>query len=141
MYNTSFLCTYKLHDDEDDQDTLYRYEYLNAFNLKEYDSFTIIAEIENIFKKIKDNKHFIQIAESHYHFSKENKNHELILQFLFSFHTFDLFHKCLVYLLNDENDTKDENDVSDETDKKIYNMSYLHFIENKNLLIEEIKSK
>ena len=141
MYNTTFLCTYKLHDDEEDQDTLYRHEYLHAFGLKEYDSDAIITLLRDIYEKLKDNKHFIQIAESHYYFSKENKNHEIILQFLFSFHTFDLFHKCLVYLLNDENDTKDENDVTEETDEKNYNMSYLHFIQNKNLLIEEIKSK
>ena len=141
MYNTTFLCTYKLHDDEEDQDTLYRHEYLHAFGLKEYDSDAIITLLRDIYEKLKDNKHFIQIAESHYYFSKENKNHEIILQFLFSFHTFDLFHKCLVYLLNDENNTRDENDATEETYEKNYNMSYLNFIKNKNLLIEEIKSK
>ena len=126
MYNTTFLCTYKLHDDEEDQDTLYRHEYLHAFGLKEYDSDAIITVLHDIYEKLKDNKHFIQIAESHYYFSKENKNHELILQFLFSFHTFDLFHKCLVYLLNEN---KSDTIYDDE------------FIKNKNLLIEEIKSK
>ena len=126
MYNTTFLCTYKLHDDEEYQDTLYRHEYLHAFGLKEYDSDTIITLLQNIYEKLKDNKHFIQIAESHYYFSKENKNHEIILQFLFSFHTFDLFHKCLVYLLSEN---KSDTIFDDE------------FIKNKNLLIEEIKSK
>ena len=126
MYNTTFLCTYKLHDDEEDQDTLYRHEYLHAVGLKEYDSDAIITLLHDIYEKLKDNKHFIQIAESHYYFSKENKNHEIILQFLFSFHTFDLFHKCLVYLLSEnKSDT-----ISDD-----------EFIKNKNLLIEEIKSK
>ena len=126
MYNTTFLCTYKLHDDEDDQDTLYRHEYLYAFGIKEYDSDEIIAVLRDIYEKLKDNKHFIQIAESHHYFSKENKNHELILQFLFSFHTFDLFHKCLVYLLSENN----SDTIFDD-----------EFIKNKNLLIEEIKSK
>ena len=82
MYNTTFLCTYKLHDDEEDQDTLYRHEYLYAFGLKEYDSDVVVATIDTIYKKIKDNKDFIEIAEIHYHFSKEKQNHENILQFL-----------------------------------------------------------
>ena len=126
MYNTTFLCTYKLHDDDDDQDTLYRHEYLYAFNLKEYDSDVIVATLDNIYQKLKDNKEFIEIAESHYHFSDENKNHEIILQFLFSFHTFDLFHTCLTYLLRD-----DKNDT----------MLHDDFIKNKNLLIDAIMKK
>lgn len=126
MYNTTFLCTYKLHEDEDDQDTLYRHEYLYAFGLKEYDSDAIVATLDNLYQKLKDNKDFIEIAESHYHFSPENKNHELILQFLFSFHTFHLFHACLVFLLlDDKNDT----------------LLHQDFIKNKKKLMDEIKSK
>jgi len=126
MYNTTFLCTYKLHDDEDDQDTLYRHEYLYAFGLKEYDSDIIVATLDNIYQKLRDNNDFIEIVESHYHFNGENKNHEVTLQFLFSFHTFDLFHACLTYLLRDNNsDTTLDDD----------------FIKNKKLLIQEIKSK
>ena len=126
MYNTTFLCTYKLHDDEEDQDTLYRHEYLYAFGLKEYDSDTIVRTIDNIYQKIKDNKDYIEIAESHYHFRKDIKNHELMIQFLFSFHTFDLFHACLVYLIRD--------DISDMT---LYDI----FIKNKKLLIDELTKK
>lgn len=126
MYNTTFLCTYKLHDDEDDQDTLYRHEYLYAFGLKEYDSDVIVETLDNIYQKLKDNKDFIEIAESHYHFNSENKNYEIILQFLFSFHTFDLFHTCLTYLLRDNN----SDTILDDT-----------FIKNKKLLIDNITKK
>jgi hypothetical protein len=126
MYNTTFLCTYKLHDDEGDQDTLYRHEYLYAFGLKEYDSDVIVATLDNLYQKLKENKDFIEIAESHYHFNGENKNHEIILQFLFSFHTFDLFHACLTYLLRDDNSEK----ILDDT-----------FIKNKKLLINNITKK
>ena len=126
MYNTTFLCTYKLHDDEDDQDTLYRHEYLYAFGLKEYDMDTIVATIDNIYQKIKDSNDYVEISEAHYHFSKDNKNHENILQFLFSFHTFDLFHACLVYLMRD--------DISDMT-------LYDNFIKHKKLLIDELTKK
>jgi len=126
MYNTTFLCTYKLHDDEDDQDTLYRHEYLYAFGLKEYDSDVIVETLDNIYQKLKDNDDFIEIAESHYHFSRENKNHEIVLQFLFSFHTFDLFHSCLIYLLRDDN--------SDTT-------LDMEFVKNKKTLINNITQK
>ena len=126
MYNTTFLCTYKLHDDEEDQDTLYRHEYLYAFGLKEYDSDAIVVTLDNIYQKLKDNKDFIEIIESHYYFNRENKNHEFILQFLFSFHTFDLFHHCLTYLLSDE---KSDTVLNDE------------YIKNKKLLIDNITNR
>lgn len=126
MYNTTFLCTYKLHDDEDDQDTIYRSEYLYAFGLKEYDSEKIMITIEKLYNKLKYNKDFIEITESHYIFDHKIKNHELILQFLFSFHTFDMFHKCLVYLLQDN-----KSNVSDHDE----------FLKNKKILIDEITKK
>ena len=126
MYNTTFLCTYKLHDDEEDQDTLYLHEYLYAFGLKEYDSDVVVATIDTIYEKIKDNKDFIEIAETHYHFSKEKQNHENILQILFSFHTFNLFHECLIYFLRD-----------DKNDTILYN----EFIKSKKLLIDELTRK
>jgi hypothetical protein len=126
MYNTTFLCTYKLHDDEDDQDTLYRHEYLYAFGLKEYDSDRIMETLENLYKKLKDNNHFIEIIESHYYFDKNVNNCEVILQFLFSFHTFDIFHKCLVYLLRDDKANVDDHE---------------EFLKNKKILIDEITKK
>ena len=126
MYNTNFLCTYKLHDNEDDQDTLYRHEYLYAFGLKEYDSDIIMTILNNLYNRLKDSKDFIEITESHYIFDHKNKNYELILQFLFSFHTFDMFHKCLIYLLQE-----DKTNVFDHEE----------FLKNKKILIDEIIKK
>jgi hypothetical protein len=134
MYNTKFLCTYKLHDDEDDQDTMYRHEYLYAFELKEYDSDKIMKTLEYIYEKLKNNADFIEILESHYQYrSNNNKNHEIVLQFLFSFHTFNLFHDCLTHLLSDDiscGEYADENNKSRE-----------NFIKNKKILIDEISKK
>ena len=135
MYNASFLCTYKLHDDDDHQDTLYRHEYLYAFGLTEYDSDKIMKTLEYIYNKLKDNTDFIEIVESHSHFrSDNNNNYEIVLQFLFSFHTFNLFHACLTYLLSDDN-------MSDCGDADMYNMLRETFIKNKKLLIDEISKK
>ncbi len=136
MYNTAFLCTYKLHDDDDHQDTLYRHEYLYAFGLTEYDSDKIMETLEYIYNKLKDNADFIEIVESHSHFRNENnnKNYEIVLQFLFSFHTFNLFHACLTYLLSNDN-------TRDCTDADMYTIIHEMFIKNKKLLIDEISKK
>lgn len=135
MYNTTFLCTYKLHDDEDDQDTIYRHEYLYAFGLKEYDSDKIMETLEYIYEKLKINADFIEILESHYQYmsNNNNKNHEIVLQFLFSFHTFNLFHACLTHLLSDN--------ISCVGDVDVYNKSHETFMTNKKLLIDEISKK
>jgi hypothetical protein len=136
MYNTTFLCTYKLHDDEDDQDTIYRHEYLYAFGLKEYDSDKIMETLEYIYEKLKTNADFIEILESHLHYIRDNnnnKNHEIVLQFLFSFHTFYLFHPCLTHLLSDDISCRE---YADENNKSREN-----FIKNKKILIDEISKK
>jgi hypothetical protein len=134
MYNTTFLCTYKLHEDDDDQDTLYRHEYLYAFGLKEYDSDKIMKTLEYIYEKLKINADFIDILESHYQYRSNNdNNHEIVLQFLFSFHTFNLFHACLTYLLS--------NDISSEGDINENKKSHETFIANKKILIDEISKK
>lgn len=135
MYNTTFLCTYKLHDDEDDQDTIYRHEYLYAFGLKEYDSDKIMKTLEYIYEKLKTNADFIEILESHYQYrsNNNNKNYEIVLQFLFSFHTFNLFHACLTHLLSDN--------ISRVGDVDVYNKSHETFMTNKKLLIDKISKK
>ena len=135
MYNTTFLCTYKLHDDEDDQDTIYRHEYLYAFGLKEYNSDKIMKTLEYIYEKLKTNVDFIEILESHYQYmsNNNNKNYEIVLQFLFSFHTFNLFHACLTHLLSDN--------ISCVGDVDVYNKSHETFMTNKKLLIDEISKK
>jgi len=124
MYNTEFLFTYQLHDDEEDQDTVYRHEYLYVFGLKEYDGEKIMKTLEDLYDRLKYNKDFIEIAESHYHYN--NKNYEFILQCLFSFHTLHMFHACLIYLLSDN--------VLVTTDHKLHE----NFIINKKMLIDEI---
>jgi hypothetical protein len=101
MYNTHFLCTYKMHDadDEETQDTIYRYDYLSAFGIKEYDSDVIMKTLEEVYEILKRNKDFIEILQAHPRFVAEKKNYEFVMQLMFSFDTFDLFHSCLIYLL------------------------------------------
>ena len=54
MYNTSFLCTYQLMDQGDLSDDLYRCQFLQACNLKEWDGDTIhkvITYLETLTKE------------------------------------------------------------------------------------------
>ncbi len=101
MYNTHFVCTYKMHDlsDEETQDIIYRYDYLSAFGLKEYDSDVIMKTLEEVYEILKCDKDFVEILEAHPRFVPEKKNYEFVMQLMFSFDTFDLFHSCLIYLL------------------------------------------
>jgi hypothetical protein len=90
-----------MHDakDEETQDIIYRYDYLSAFNLKEYDSDIIMKTLEEVYEKLKCDKDFVEILEAHPRFVHNKKNYEFVMQLMFSFDTFDLFHSCLVYLL------------------------------------------
>ena len=99
------------------------------FGLKEYDSEIIMKTLESIYEKLKDNPDFIEILESHQYYTINNKNHEIILQFLFSFHTLHIFHSCLVYLLSDDTTV-----MSDEKCRE-------DFMRSKKILIDEIKKK
>lgn len=114
MYNTDFICTYKLHDDEN-QDDMYRIDYLNAFGLKEFEGEKIMEIVELLYNKYKNNNDLKEILEKHHYFYIEPKNntpnYEIIFQSLFSFDTFDIFHKCLIKLNNNEaidNETKNQ---------------------------------
>ena len=97
MYNTHFMCTYKMHDakDEETQDIIYRYDYLSAFGLKEYDSDVIMKTLEEVYEKLKCDKDFVEILEAHPRFVHDKKNYEFVMQLMFSFDTFEPIHYCL----------------------------------------------
>lgn len=149
-----------MHDpcDEETQDIIYRYDYLSAFGLKEYDSDVIMKTLEDTYEKLKCDKDLVEILEAHPRFVHDKKNYEFVMQLMFSFDTFDLFHNCLVYLLYkyrlDESKDKSINDntkhivplcpsdiVSNAAIHVIPNSaySYFTFTETKNKLIEQLK--
>ena len=55
MYNTLLRCTYNNVSDVDQEDQ-YRIEYLNAFNLEEFDDKTINQEIDALFERVKHSR-------------------------------------------------------------------------------------
>jgi len=163
MYNTHFVCTYKIHDvdDEETQDVIYRYDYLSAFGIKEYDSDVIMKTLEEVYEKLKCYKDFVEILEAHPRFVAEKRNYEFVMQLMFSFDTLDLFHLCLIYLLYKyrprpsaiESSTAEtgigtgrrtEEDADNVDNASIYVIpnnvySYFTFADTKNKLIEQLK--
>lgn len=110
MYNTSFICTYNLINDNDvDNDLandLYRSQLLQAFNLNEWDT----DKMDNLFKFINDklinnDKGKLILYAMKHKATFPIDDMELIL--LFSYDFFYLFHNCLIDLLT-------KNDISDE---------------------------
>lgn len=105
MYDTSFYCTYKMMDSDEDKTAMYQFQLLQAFGLKEYNDDAINGEVMSIYNKIKDCPQFKEVCQacgSNEQF-KDFKNDEVIMLICcFSFDTFDLFHKCLVdFFIND----------------------------------------
>ena len=114
MYNTTFLCTYNLINDNTNDNTneshtqdehldltndLYRSQILQAFNLNEWDSNQINTIFNYINEKLTKNDKGLQLLEKIKHKSYiPLEDMELIL--LFSYDYFYLFHNCLIDLLN-----------------------------------------
>lgn len=115
MYQADFICTYKLMDDEYDQEQLYRIQLLQAFDLNEWDDIKINSTIEELYGLFSDNNEFKEIFKK----ARQNENimemldilklsgeenleeNDIIFKLLFKFEYFDLFHRCIVdYLLN-----------------------------------------
>jgi len=115
MYQADFICTYKLMDDEYDQEQLYRIQLLQAFDLNEWDDDKINPTIEElyalfcdknefkeIFKKARANVTIMEMLDLLKLSGEENlEENDIIFKLLFKFEYFDLFHRCIVdYLSN-----------------------------------------
>ena len=109
-YQTDFICTYKLMDEEFTDD-LYQIQILQAFNLERWDDnvinslcfelYTLLTNSDSIFRDIieraKKNSDIINIVDSVIDKDdKDNKDDDnLIFALLFTYDYFDLFHKCI----------------------------------------------
>lgn len=110
-YNYDIVITYKMIDDIDDQDTLFRIQFLQAFGISDdtYNPDIVSVIIDDLYEQYNDNKDIRDILRGHplYHANGEedigNNNSEMIFCMMFSFQIFDLFHKCL-QLAHDDQD-------------------------------------
>jgi len=112
MYQTDFICTYKLMSDPSDQDELYRVQLIQAFDLEKWDDAKIQKHLQELYLLIKDTNEFKEI------FSKAKKNenvnnllekfeymidspdiNNIVFTILFNFSTFDLIHRVIIDFL------------------------------------------
>lgn len=106
MYSSDFICTYKLLQG-DDQDDMYRLQFLQAFQLEKWDDREIEKKtkllyetikkkgsIEDIIKKLKQSDKFKFIVQL------VGDDEYSTFKILFMFELFDLAHKCFCDILN-----------------------------------------
>ena len=117
MYQTDFICTYKLMDDEFSRNQMYRIQLMQAFNLEECDDDIINKIIKSLyirfegldrFNTILDtamtNTYLIEIFNV---FDGNDKNankavykKEFFFTLLFNYEHFDLLHRCICDQIN-----------------------------------------
>lgn len=114
MYQADFICTYKLMDNDSDQEQMYRIQLLQAFDLNEWNDASINTTINDlyaklndlpifkeIFKKARENTYIMEMLDLLRLNGEENLDDDIIFHLLFKFEFFDLLHRCIVdYLLN-----------------------------------------
>ena len=100
-YNYDLVLTYKMIEDTDDQDTLFRIQFLQAFGIAddEYHPEIVSAVIDDLYERFRENPGIREILESHPLFHAPSAggadNSEMIFCMMFSFQIFDLFHACM----------------------------------------------
>ena len=100
-YNYDLVPTYKMIEDPDDQDTLFRIQFLQAFGINdgEYRPEIVSAVIDDLYERFRENTGIREILEAHPLYQAkttgEDGNIEMIFCMMFSFQLFDLFHTCL----------------------------------------------
>jgi hypothetical protein len=106
-YHYDLVPTYKMIQDTDDQDTLFRIQFLQAFGITddEYHPEIVSAVIDDLYERFRENPGIREILKLHplYQSGAETDapqpikedNSEMIFCMMFSFQLFDLFHVCL----------------------------------------------
>ena len=125
-YNYDLVPTYKMIEDPDDQDTLFRIQFLQAFGIDddEYHPEIVSAVIEYLYDRYNTNPEIREMLKAHPlykaqqaqandddrddrddrddHGNTANDNSDMIFCMMFSFQLFDLFHTCLRHAKNKE---------------------------------------
>ena len=94
MYNTLLKCTYNNASDADQEDQ-YRMEFLNAFNLEEFEDKQINQEVSELFERVKKSPDLTKcMTKSAAGFGNSEFLH-VGLMGLFAFDYFYLAHSCI----------------------------------------------
>lgn len=104
MYNTRFSCTYN-QANESSQEDQYRFEFLRAFNLEEFDEVIINKEVDALVESLKCSPILVEcMKKSAATFFSEDL--QIGIMGLFTFDFFHLAHPCICEFL--ENNTINE---------------------------------
>jgi hypothetical protein len=116
FYNFELVTTYKQMDTEDEADMMFKIQFLQVFQIEngEYDADRISDALTKLYEKFKFHNDVREIISNHPLYQNQNdenqrqesqepieennttENSELIFCMMYSYNTFDLFHKCLV---------------------------------------------
>jgi len=109
-YHYDLVPTYKMIQYPDDQDTLFRIQFLQAFGITddEYHPEIVSAVIDDLYERFRENLGIREILKLHPLYQSgaagaetdapqpiKEDNSEMIFCMMFSFQLFDLFHVCL----------------------------------------------
>ena len=120
MYQTDFLCTYKLMEDADDQDCLYQVQLLQALGLEMWNDCIVNVVVGELYEKLKQYPIVLEIYrkanecpiiretlavfrlldadEIDNDVDKTDPN-KYVLRMLFKYEYFDVWHKCIIELV------------------------------------------
>jgi hypothetical protein len=101
MYVDDFICTYKQHEGEN-QENVYRTQFLQAFDLQTWDDTKVDERMSSLYETIKNLDDIVFIINA----AKKSKELEMLILFsqaddatifkmLFKFELFDMTHRCI----------------------------------------------
>ena len=97
IYHADFICTYKLMDNDDDRNFMYQMQFLQAFGLRHFNEGEMSENVLQLYHELKDCNEIQEILEEGIKANTQMKmTNEIMFMCLFSYHFFDLFHKCLI---------------------------------------------
>lgn len=103
--NTEFLCTYQFIKEYEESFMLYKIQFLQIFNLQEYDDNIINNKVENLYNRIKENEIIKKLLNSNKYYDDNLASFMLY----FKYDTLYIFHKILINILNNTNLNENNN--------------------------------
>ena len=102
LYFSDFICTYNLINEYQESLILYQIQFLQAFNINNFDDNKINSITEELFEKFKSNKYIIKLIDSNNFNDNDIFINDDLSKFrsYFGYDAFYAFHKLLNELLN-----------------------------------------
>ena len=96
VINTDFVCTYQLISNYDESFMLYKVQFLQIFNLEEYDDKIINDAVFTLYNNVKSNKIIKKLITNNKYYEDDLASFMLY----FRYDTLYIFHKILINIVN-----------------------------------------